>query len=256
MPLSSSIAGRESAFISALIAAEAAADVVNNASPVLAVAAASVMQSGDAEQHKPLLDQLTQPKTPPWIQTALLDGVDRLIPRADDGCNRMAFLSAEPRALIAYASSDASDAARAAELLQIRSLAWRERRLRCMAREADARATRAVRQRPQRLRRLRRLSSRRRPRHERPRARARRLVMGQRLTAGGGSHRAQRQSGSARHARPGHARRCNHRLDPHLRAQLVGQRSRADHAQTVESIRSLVSHRDEPWSDEELQPLR
>jgi mono/diheme cytochrome c family protein len=26
--------------------------------------------------------------------------------------------------------------------------------------------------------------------------------------------------------------------------------------QTVQSVRSLVSHRDEPWSDEELQPLR
>ena len=25
--------------------------------------------------------------------------------------------------------------------------------------------------------------------------------------------------------------------------------------QTVESVRSLVSHRDEPWSEEELQPL-
>ena len=25
---------------------------------------------------------------------------------------------------------------------------------------------------------------------------------------------------------------------------------------TVESIRGVVSHRDEPWSDEELQPLR
>jgi mono/diheme cytochrome c family protein len=27
-------------------------------------------------------------------------------------------------------------------------------------------------------------------------------------------------------------------------------------ARTVASIRSLVSHRDDPWSDEELQPLR
>ena len=26
--------------------------------------------------------------------------------------------------------------------------------------------------------------------------------------------------------------------------------------QTVQSIRGLVSHRDEPWSEEELQPLR
>lgn len=27
-------------------------------------------------------------------------------------------------------------------------------------------------------------------------------------------------------------------------------------ADTVQSIRGLVSHRDEPWSEEELQPLR
>ena len=27
-------------------------------------------------------------------------------------------------------------------------------------------------------------------------------------------------------------------------------------ARTVQSIRAVVAHRDEPWSDEELQPLR
>lgn len=121
--IASSIAGREAAFISSLIASAPQAGTLENASAVLAVAAAAVMQSGDVEPTETLLARLTQPNTPAWIKTALLDGVDRLIPRTDDGARRMAFVSAEPKALIAYASSNASDASRAAELLK--HLRWR-----------------------------------------------------------------------------------------------------------------------------------
>ncbi|WP_161966210.1 DUF7133 domain-containing protein [Steroidobacter cummioxidans] len=80
----SSIGGREPAFVTSLIATESKSDV-SNASPVLAVAAATVLQTGDVDQSAALLSRLTQPKTNPWVRTALLDGIDRLIPRADDG---------------------------------------------------------------------------------------------------------------------------------------------------------------------------
>jgi len=121
--ITSSLAGREAAFVSSLIGAEPPQGSLENASAVLAVAAAAVMQSGDVEQTETLLARLTQPNTPAWIKTALLDGVDRLIPRTDNGTRRPAFVSAEPKALIAYASSKEPGAARAKELLS--SMRWR-----------------------------------------------------------------------------------------------------------------------------------
>jgi hypothetical protein len=87
--VTSSIAGREAAFVSSLIASSPPAGSLDNASAVLAVAAAAVMQSGDVEQTDTLLARLTESNAPAWIKTALLDGVDRLIPRTDDGERRM-----------------------------------------------------------------------------------------------------------------------------------------------------------------------
>jgi mono/diheme cytochrome c family protein len=121
--VTSSIAGREAAFISSLIAANPQAGSLENASAVLAVAAATIMHSGNVEQTETLLARLNQPNTPAWIKTGLLDGVDRLIPRADNGTRRTEFISSEPKALIAYASSSAPDAPRAAELLKY--VRWR-----------------------------------------------------------------------------------------------------------------------------------
>jgi mono/diheme cytochrome c family protein len=252
----SGIAGRESAFVTALIAAESASDV-SNLSPVLATAAATVMQSGDAEQTQALLDRLTQPKTAPWIRTALLDGVDRLIPRADDGSKRMAYLSTEPRALLAYASSKAADAPRAAELAKF--LRWRGANF-------DAAAT------------LAKLTPEQRKLYDRGRSAfavcaACHQDEGQGMKglapALAGSPWA---NGSAQAlvrivlngkvdqlAMPGLATALD---DTTIAAILTyvrrswGNEAAPIDAQTVESIRGVVSHRDEPWSDEELQPLR
>lgn len=251
----SSIAGRESAFVTSLIANDDAADVPN-LSHVLAVAAATVLQSGDAEQAQALLDRLTQPKTAPWVRTALLDGVDRLIPRADDGSKRMAFLTVEPRALMAYASSNAADAPRAAQL--IKYLRWRGATF-------DAAAA------------LAKLTPEQRALYDKGRnafavCAACHQAEGQGMKglapALAGSPWA---NGSAQAlvrivlngkvdqlAMPGLAT-----LDDATIASILtyvrlswGNEAAPIDAKTVESIRGVVSHRDEPWSDEELQPLR
>lgn len=252
----SSIAGRESSFISALIAAEPSDTAVNNASAVLAVAAATVLQSGDPEKTTPLLDRLTQPKTPAWIKTALLDGVDRLIPRTDDGARRMAFIGAEPRALIAYAGSGASDSARATELLKfvrwrgaaVDSAAWlakmtpEQRALYDKGRSAFAVCAACHQDEGQGMKGLAPALAGSSWVNASPQALIRIVLNGK----------------VDQLAMPSLAT-----LDDATIASILtyvrsswGNEASPITPQTVESVRSLVSHRDEPWSEEELQPLR
>jgi mono/diheme cytochrome c family protein len=255
--ITSSIAGREAAFISSLIAAEPAAGSHENASAVLAVASAAVMQSGDVEQTESLLARLTQSNTPAWIKAALLDGVDRLIPRTDDGTRRTAFVSSEPKALIAYASSSASDASRAAELLK--NLRWRGASI----------DTAAV---------LAKLTPEQRALYDKGRGSFAVCAACHQDEGQGMKGLAPALAGSSwangsaeavvrivlngkvdQLAMPG----LGGALDDATIAAILtyvrkswGNDAAPISPQTVQSIRTLVSHRDEPWSDEELQPLR
>jgi mono/diheme cytochrome c family protein len=251
----SSIAGRESAFVTSLIANNAAAEA-KNLSPVLAVATATVLQSGDSAQTQALLDRLTQPKTTPWVRSALLDGVDRLIPRADDGSKRMAFLTVEPRGLLAYASSNATDAPRAAQLTKF--LRWRGANF-------DAAAA------------LAKLTPEQRALYEKGRSAFAVCAACHQDEGQGMKGLAPALAGSPwvnaspqavvrivlngkvdQLAMPGLAT-----LDDATIAAILtyvrrswGNEAAPIDARTVESIRGVVAHRDEPWSDEELQPLR
>lgn len=251
----SSIAGREPSFISTLMSAESFASIAN-ASPVLAVAVASVLQSADPEQTQTLLDRLTQPTTAAWIKKALLDGVDRLIPRTDDGARRMAFVGAEPRALIAYAASDASDASRAAELLEF--VRWR-------GANVDSKALQA------------KLTPEQRALYEKGRSAFAICAACHQDEGQGMKGLAPALAGSPwvngspdalirivlngkvdQLAMPGLAS-----LDDATIASILtyvrgswGNDAAPITPQTVQSIRSLVSHREEPWSEEELQPMR
>lgn len=251
----SSIAGRESAFVTSLITNDAAADA-SNLSRVVAVATATVLQAGDSEQTQALLDRLTQPKTAPWVRSALLDGVDRLIPRADDGSKRMAFLTVEPRALLAYASSNAADAPRAAQLTKF--LRWRGANF-------DAAAA------------LAKLTPEQRALYEKGRSAFAVCAACHQDEGQGMKGLAPALAGSPwvnaspqavvrivlngkvdQLAMPGLAT-----LDDATIAAILtyvrrswGNEAAPIDARTVESIRGVVAHRDEPWSDEELQPLR
>jgi mono/diheme cytochrome c family protein len=116
----SSLAGREMAFVERLMTMPGP---VESLSPVLAVGVATVLQSGDAAQTDALLARLQTSTTPAWVRAALLDGVDRLIARTDRGELRTTFIATEPKPLIEFARGKSADAQRAAQLLK--SLRWR-----------------------------------------------------------------------------------------------------------------------------------
>jgi mono/diheme cytochrome c family protein len=255
--VTSSIAGREAAFISSLIAAEPQAGSLENASAVLAVASAAVMQSGDVEQTETLLARLSQPNTPAWIKTGLLDGVDRLIPRTDDGARRMAFVSVEPKALIAYASSKAPDASRASELLK--HIRWRGAQI-------DTAAM------------LAKLTPEQRALYDKGRSSFAVCAACHQDEGQGMKGLAPALAGSSWvNGSPEAVVRIvlNGKVDqlamPPLGGALDdetvaailtyvrkswGNDAAPISADRVQAIRGLVSHRDEPWSEEELQPLR
>jgi mono/diheme cytochrome c family protein len=238
-----------------LLATEGASNI-SNASPVLAVAAAALLQSGDIDQSQALLDRLIQSKTPAWVRTALLDGIDRLIPRADDGSKRMAYLPVEPKALLTYASSGASDAPRAAHLAKY--LRWR-------GSAVDIEAS------------LAKLTPEQRALYEKGRTSFAVCAACHQDEGQGMKGLAPALAGSQwvngspqavvrivlngkadQLAMPGLAT-----LDDATIAAILtyvrrswGNEASPIDERTVESIRSVVSHRDEPWSDEELQPLR
>lgn len=252
----SSIAGRESAFVTSLMATEDKADT-SDASPVLAVAVATVLQSGDVERSQALLDRLTQTKTSAWVRAALLDGIDRLIPRADDGSKRMAYLAVEPKALIAYASSGATDAPRAAQLAKF--LRWR-------GSAVDMAAS------------LAKLTPEQRALYDKGRTAFAVCAACHQDEGQGMKGLAPALAGSQwvngspqavvrivlngkvdQLAMPG----LGAALDDETIASILtyvrrswGNEASPIDPRTVESIRGVVSHRDEPWSDEELQPLR
>lgn len=251
----SSLAGREAAFVASLIANDAEADV-SSLSPVLAVAAATILQSGDVERTHELLARLTEPKTATWVRTALLDGVDRLIPRADDGSRRSAYLAAEPAPLLALASSDAPDASRAAELVKF--LRWR-------GAQHDTEAA------------LAKLTPEQRELYEKGRGAFAVCAACHQDEGQGMTGLAPALAGSpwvngspqalVRIVLNGKVNELTMpglgALDDATIAAILTyvRRSWGNDAapidpRTVESIRAVVSHRDEPWSDEELQPLR
>jgi glucose/arabinose dehydrogenase/mono/diheme cytochrome c family protein len=254
--VTSSISGREAAFVSALIASNPPAGSIENASAVLAVAAAAVMNSGDVEQVETLLARLTQPNTAPWIKTALLAGVDRLIPRTDDGTRRTAFISVEPKPLIAYASSGAPDSSRAAELLK--NVRWR-------GASVDTAAL------------LAKLTPDQRALYEKGRGAFAVCAACHQDEGQGMKGLAPALAGSAwvngsseavvRIVLNGKvdqlAMPALNTLDDEMIAAILtyvrkswGNDASPISPDTVKSIRGLVAHRDEPWSEEELQPLR
>ncbi|MFL6620899.1 MAG: c-type cytochrome [Povalibacter sp.] len=116
----SSIAGRELAFAQRLASVQGPVDSLG---PVFALSVATVLQSADAAQSDALLARLQQRETPTWVRQALLDGVDRTIARTDRGERRTTFIAAEPKALIEFSRGTDAQAQRAAELLK--SLRWR-----------------------------------------------------------------------------------------------------------------------------------
>jgi mono/diheme cytochrome c family protein len=113
--LVSSLAGRELPALRNLAGGGAGARAVS------ASLSAAILQSKDAAQIDALF-ALLDPKTPPWLLDAILDGIDRFIP-GEGARKRTAFVPAEPRPLLAFAKTGGTRAARANE--HLRFLRWR-----------------------------------------------------------------------------------------------------------------------------------
>lgn len=116
----SGLAGREEQFAEAL-AHEAKAGGAASTGAISATATA-VMKSSAAPRIARLLALTTDANAPAWARTAVLDGVERFLPRMSDGKVLAANLTAEPTPLLALAAQNTAESARAKKL--VASLRW------------------------------------------------------------------------------------------------------------------------------------
>ena len=251
--IASSLAGREAAFLERLTAFDSAAEQV---APVVAIVAATILQSGDEAQSRAIFAQLEQASTPPWLRGALLDGVDRVIPRTDRGERRTTFIAVEPRALRSLASRGGEEGSRAGELLA--ALRWRgqpldvekllaalspeQRALYHRGRDAFAVCAACHQSEGQGMQGLAPALAGSRWVNGSPQALVRIVLNGK----------------ADQLAMPGLAT-----LDDETVAAILtyvrrafGNEAAPVAAQTVREIRTEVAARDEPWSEEELEPMR
>lgn len=117
--LVSGLSGRELDFIER--AGYAAAS--DHAAPAVTLAASAVLKSGDTSRITRLLD-LLEPASAvaAWVRPAVLDGIERYLPKTPDGLPLAATIAVEPEALLRLAARQdtpgASQAARLAGLLK------------------------------------------------------------------------------------------------------------------------------------------
>lgn len=112
----SGLAGREDAFVEALIAE--VKDAPSAPGALVSLATNAVLKSGDAPRIDRLLTLVDTPTSSVWARRAILDGVQRFIPRSSDGRTLTASLPREPKALVDFAKlPNNPDAERAGKLL-------------------------------------------------------------------------------------------------------------------------------------------
>ena len=117
----SGVGGREENFITELMVASKGTTVT----PSLTVAQATgaVLKSGEAPRIERVLALLADSNAPAWIRPAVLEGVQKFLPRSPDGAAVAAKLPAEPKALMTVAESGTpAEKALATKLLA--SLRW------------------------------------------------------------------------------------------------------------------------------------
>jgi glucose/arabinose dehydrogenase/mono/diheme cytochrome c family protein len=116
--IASSLSGRELKFITDLLRADQRSEAHDNLAPVITSLSAAVLQSGKADEMEKLLSHLNEDDAQEaWLRLAILEGVERFIP-GEPPKERVAFLPAEPKALIAYSKREAEHAARAKAALE------------------------------------------------------------------------------------------------------------------------------------------
>lgn len=119
--IASGLIGREPEFIALISRAPEAAA---NAAATVTRAASALLRSGRADPITALLNQLDPgSSTPAWVRAALLDGVERFLPKTPDGKPVAAMIAVEPTALIRLASDKAQpESGKAADLASL--LKW------------------------------------------------------------------------------------------------------------------------------------
>lgn len=116
----SGLAGREEPFVEALVRGNLEASPATTAT--VAAATSAVMKSKEAARIARVLALASDAKTAAWARTAVLDGVERFIPKMSNGRVLTATLPAEPAPLVALAAQAGPESARAGRLLE--SLRW------------------------------------------------------------------------------------------------------------------------------------
>lgn len=112
----SGLAGREEIFIEQLVA-----ETKNSAIPpavVIAMASSAVLKAGDAAKIQRVLSVANDSAAPAWARSAVLEGVQRFLPKSPEGKTLMASLPAEPTSLLALAAKvDSPERSRAEQVL-------------------------------------------------------------------------------------------------------------------------------------------
>jgi mono/diheme cytochrome c family protein len=115
----SGLAGRELEFIELVDVANAP----NTAAPALTLATSALLKSGDAERITKML-ALLEPAAPvaPWVRTAVLNGIERSLPKTPEGKPVAGTIAVEPRPLLLLSvqgnSPEAKQAGRLSNLLK------------------------------------------------------------------------------------------------------------------------------------------
>lgn len=117
----SGIGGREGAFVQALVSEHQ--DAANAPAAMVALATSAALKGGNSDQMQRTLAPAGEPAAPAWARAAVLDGVQRFLPKSPDGKTLVGSLPFEPKPLLALAGmKETPDGQRATKLVE--SLKW------------------------------------------------------------------------------------------------------------------------------------
>lgn len=116
----SGLAGREAAFIAALLQQK---DAAQNGVDVVRFATSSALKAGQAAAIERVLSLAAATETPEWARGAILAGVQHFLPKSSEGKAFAGALPVEPKPLIALAARSGTPSAATAQTL-LERLKW------------------------------------------------------------------------------------------------------------------------------------
>lgn len=117
----SGIGGREGGFVQALVSEHK--DAGNAPAAMVALATSAALKGRNSDQMQRALAPAVESASPAWARAAVLDGVQRFLPKSPEGKTLVGSLPFEPKPLLALAAAkESADGQRAAKLIE--SLRW------------------------------------------------------------------------------------------------------------------------------------